>query len=418
MKHTNFVYLVFIVALGGGLLCLPAIQTTDAKLFILPNEYLGYYDSLGKYTVIGNIKNWNDFAVIPTITVSVIDNSKTITETMTYVPVPPNSEIPFKMKFLDIISDSPTLKDPILTFERASSSSASPIPIAVLYDDTLIKHDDDGHITGRIQNNGNETIYYPTIFAVVHGNDGVVLDVTQNIKFIEKIDPGEIVEFSMYPDPAITDEIVYYSCFAPTDTSIIPLTAEKNGGEYNFRYDSGSRYFKPTFDEEGTTLTLHGYNSFAISTYANFEFPVMSGDEEFSVIINNQPVNYTQSIDEFGYWHVVFPVEPISQDVVAISGFDKGIPPPDVVTIPEWIKLNASLWAAGKIPASEFLEGIDLLLEKSIISVESRKFISTSQWHVPSWVAISAQLWSDEKITNEEFLTMIEYLVQEGVIVI
>ena len=144
----------------------------------------------------------------------------------------------------------------------------------------------------------------------------------------------------------------------------------------------------------------------------------MSGDEEFSVIINNQPVNYTQSIDEFGYWHVVFPVEPISQDVVAISGFDKGIPPPDVVTIPEWIKLNASLWAAGKIPASEFLEGIDLLLEKSIISVESRKFISTSQWHVPSWVAISAQLWSDEKITNEEFLTMIEYLVQEGVIVI
>ena len=250
------------MALGGGLLCLPAIQTTDAKLFILPNEYLGYYDSLGKYTVIGNIKNWNDFAVIPTITVSVIDNSKTITETMTYVPVPPNSEIPFKMKFLDIISDSPTLKDPILTFERASSSSASPIPIAVLYDDTLIKHDDDGHITGRIQNNGNETIYYPTIFAVVHGNDGVVLDVTQNIKFIEKIDPGEIVEFSMYPDPAITDEIVYYSCFAPTDTSIIPHDSRKRMAESITLGTIQVRdTFKPTFDEEGTTLTLHGYNS-------------------------------------------------------------------------------------------------------------------------------------------------------------
>ena len=45
----------------------------------------------------------------------------------------------------------------------------------------LIKHDD-GHITGRIQNTGDQTIYFPKIYAVVHGYENV-LDITQNIEF-------------------------------------------------------------------------------------------------------------------------------------------------------------------------------------------------------------------------------------------
>ena len=58
------------------------------------------------------------------------------------------------------------------------------IPIMVLYDETLIKHVD-GHLTGRIQNTGDRTIYNPKIFAVIHGYEKV-LDIGQNIEFIEK----------------------------------------------------------------------------------------------------------------------------------------------------------------------------------------------------------------------------------------
>ena len=63
-----------------------------------------------------------------------------------------------------------------------------------------------------------------------------MLDVVHNIEYIEKIEPGEIIEFSMYPDPSITDDIFYYSCFAPVDSTVIPVSTKKNGGDFDFIY--------------------------------------------------------------------------------------------------------------------------------------------------------------------------------------
>ena len=60
---------------------------------------------------------------------------------------------------------------------------------------------------------------------------------------IEKIEPGEIVNFSMYPDPSITDDVYYYSCFGTMDTTVVPGTAKKAGGDFDFRYDSPGTYY-------------------------------------------------------------------------------------------------------------------------------------------------------------------------------
>ena len=259
------------------------------------------------------------------------------------------------------------------------------VPIQVFYDETLVKHDD-GHISGRIQNVGNETIEFPKIYAVVHGYEKV-LDITQNIELIEKIEPGEIIEFSMYPDPAITDDVFYYSCFAPVDTTVVPITTKKNGGDFDFRYDSGAWYSAAKFDEEGTTLSIRGYNSYPLETYANFEFSPISGNEKFSVTLNDEPIEFIQSIDEMGFWHVAFSVEPTSQGVVKISGFEKGLPP-ELPKIPEWVKLNAEWWSTGQISDNEFLEGIDFLFEKQVISVPSREVVSESQWNIPPWMKV------------------------------
>ena len=68
-----------------------------AEVFVPLHEYLGYFDSNGIYTVVGNVKNENTFAVIPTITVSVIDGSETISKTIKHVPLAVGSEIPFKI---------------------------------------------------------------------------------------------------------------------------------------------------------------------------------------------------------------------------------------------------------------------------------------------------------------------------------
>ena len=381
-----------------------------ADVFIPLHEYLGYFDSSGIYTVVGNIKNENDFAVLPIIEVSVIDDAKILSKKISHVPLGPNEEIPFKVKFHELESNTPILKNPELTFEETRKNK---VPIQVLYDETLVKHDD-GHITGRIQNVGSETIEFPKIYAVVHGYEKV-LDIAQNIELIEKIEPGEIVEFSMYPDPSITEDVFYYSCFAPVDTTVVPITAKKNGGDFDFRYDSGAWYSAAKFDEEGTTLTVRGYNSYPLETYANFEFTPISGNEKFSVTLNDMPIEFIQSIDDMGFWHVAFTVEPRSQGVIKISGFEKGLPP-ELPKIPEWVKLNAEWWSTGQISDNEFLEGIDFLFEKQIVSVPSREVVSESQWHIPQWMKISAKWWSEDKISDDDFLNIIENLVSRKII--
>ena len=384
-------------------------QVAYANVYVPLHEYLGYFDSTGIYTVVGNVKNENHFAIIPTITVSVIDESKTMSKTIKHVPLGAGKEIPFKIKFPELTSNTPILMNPEIIFDKTIKNE---IPIQVLYDKTLIKHKD-GHISGRIQNTGEKTIYHPKIYAVVHGYE-LVLDITQNIEFIEKIEPGEIVEFSMYPDPSITADVFYYSCFAPVDTTVIPVTAKKNGGEFDFRYDSGAWYSAAEFSNDGTILTMRGYNSYPLQTYANFEFPPITGKEKFDVTINDKPIEFIQSVDEMGQWHVAFIVEPHSQGTLKITGFEKGLPP----EIPQWIKINAERWVSDQTSDSEFMKGIDFLFKKGTIFVADKQLVVESKWYIPSWFKATALWWSEEKISNDDFLNAIENLVKRKIIVI
>lgn len=387
-------------------------QFAFADVFIPTQEYIGYFDNEGVYTVGGNVKNQNDFALIPTISITVIDGENTFTKTITHVAIPPRTDIPFKIKLPEITDDAPILLEPKLKFVKTEKD---PISITILYDKTLIKHDD-GHVTGRIINNGNQTIFNPTVLAIANGHEKM-LDVVSNIEYIEKIEPGEMKEFSMYPDPSITEDIFYYSCFAPVDSTVIPISTKKNGGDFDFRYDSGAWYSAAKFNEEGTTLTMRGYNSYPLETYANFEFPQISGKEKFNVTLNDKPVQFIQSIDDMGFWHVAFTVGPTSQGTLKITGFEKGLPP---VTskIPQWIKTNANWWSTDQISDPEFLEGIAFLFEKGILSVPSKEITVQSNWKIPSWVKTASLWWSEDKISDDDYLNIIENLVKRKIILV
>lgn len=397
----------------GLFVCLIGIpQFSFAEVFIPEHEYVSYFDSNGIYTVVGNVKNDLEYAIIPTITVSVENNSQIFSKTIQHVPLASGSEIPFKIKFFEIL-DNPILLPAKISFEQTTQQS---LPITILYDKTLIKYDD-GHLTGRIQNNGDTTIYNPKVFAVIHGYDQV-LDIGQNMEFIEKIDPGEIINFSMHPDPSITDEVFYYSCFGTMDTTVVPVTAKKSGGSFDFRYDSpGTWYHDPIFDDTDTTMSIIGYNSFPLEGYANFEFTPISGNEKFDVTLDNEPVKFIQSMDDMGSWHVAFIVDPLTQGTWKISGFEKGLPP-DTPKIPIWIKESGDWWSTNQIDNSEFLEGINFLLEKQIISIPLLEMSPESEWKIPTWTKTIVGWWYDEKISDDEFLNIIKNLVEREIIIV
>jgi len=297
-----------------------------ADVFIPSHEYVGFFDSNGIYTVVGNVKNDLDYAIIPTITIPVIDNDSEFFKTIQHVSLLPGNEIPFKIKFPEVLGNDPTLLPAKITFEKTITDV---IPVEVIYDETLIVHDD-GHLTGRIINSGTETISDFKIYAVIHGYDDETLDMGENFSPIPEMKPGEIMEFTMYPDPKFSSDVWYYSCFAVGQDSIIVLNVPRNDDTFKIRYDSSILLSYPEFDSKGETLSFTLIQGWDFQNYINLEFPKYSENESFDVFLNDIPIDSVQSIDDMGNWHVAFLVESQSEGTLTITGFDSKLSSPNL----------------------------------------------------------------------------------------
>jgi len=93
--------------------------------------------------------------------------------------------------------------------------------------------------------------------------------------------------------------------------------------------------------------------------------------------------------------------------------------------IPSWIKNNAGWWASGMITEDEFLKGIEYLINKNIILIDStideKAYVppDTSDMNrVPDWVKNNAEWWAADLIGDYDFLNGIKYLINKGIILV
>jgi len=85
--------------------------------------------------------------------------------------------------------------------------------------------------------------------------------------------------------------------------------------------------------------------------------------------------------------------------------------------IPDWIKTYAELWATGDISDSEFITGLDFMLEHNIIVIPNlqyseQNFVS----NIPNWIRNNADWWANDLISQQEFVNSLEYLIEEQII--
>jgi peptidoglycan/xylan/chitin deacetylase (PgdA/CDA1 family) len=88
-----------------------------------------------------------------------------------------------------------------------------------------------------------------------------------------------------------------------------------------------------------------------------------------------------------------------------------------VVVIPDWIKNNAKWWSEGKIGDSDFIKGLQYLIEQDVIKIPQTTPDSSTQ-KIPDWIKNNAKWWSEGKIGNGDFVKGIQYLVQNGIITV
>jgi hypothetical protein len=91
--------------------------------------------------------------------------------------------------------------------------------------------------------------------------------------------------------------------------------------------------------------------------------------------------------------------------------------------IPNWIKNTAGWWANDEISEIEFLTGIEYLINNNIISISFTPCVakienqhSSSTNLIPDWVKNNAGWWAADQIEDDDFINGIEYLIKKQII--
>ena len=87
--------------------------------------------------------------------------------------------------------------------------------------------------------------------------------------------------------------------------------------------------------------------------------------------------------------------------------------------LPDWIKTVAGWWANNEVSETEFLSGIEYLINNNIISLTSMPcstFGTTTTQSVPNWIKNTAGWWSEDLIEEADFVNSIEYLIKKQII--
>lgn len=86
------------------------------------------------------------------------------------------------------------------------------------------------------------------------------------------------------------------------------------------------------------------------------------------------------------------------------------------VVIPEWIKNVAGFWCKGEIEDSNFVEGIQYLINNKVIMVSAASSGSQNFLTLPEWIKNNACWWSQGQIGDADFASGLEFLIRQGIL--
>ena len=84
--------------------------------------------------------------------------------------------------------------------------------------------------------------------------------------------------------------------------------------------------------------------------------------------------------------------------------------------IPSWVRNNAKWWADGSITETDFIKGIQYLIQQGLIVVTPSQGVTNTSQSIPSWVKNTAKWWADGSVNDSDFINAIQYLIKNGII--
>jgi len=152
---------------------------------------------------------------------------------------------------------------------------------------------------------------------------------------------------------------------------------------------------------------------------ANYGFAVVTMHaQEFSTIENDTYANDVNNEQFLELEELLAKVQTSEIKIVPISKINLDAILDDLV-IPSWIKNNAGWWANGQIEDSDFIKGLEYLIQHDIMRIPpTQKSDEAITNEVPEWIKNNAGWWAEDQISDKEFVNGIEFLIKHGIIVV
>ncbi|MFY9300809.1 MAG: hypothetical protein WAO91_06440 [Candidatus Nitrosotenuis sp.] len=169
---------------------------------------------------------------------------------------------------------------------------------------------------------------------------------------------------------------------------------QTNSGE--FSKTIGRLYDYPEYIKTGINVSARSYNVADISITSQKNDIIISGT------LNDKTKNGIVWLYIFGKPQQEGQIEPPE-------------PEPQPVEIPSWIRSNAKWWADGSIGDSDFVQGIQFLIENNIMTIPQTAQGAAKSEEIPYWIKNNARWWADGMISDSDFVLGIQYLIKNGI---
>jgi len=84
--------------------------------------------------------------------------------------------------------------------------------------------------------------------------------------------------------------------------------------------------------------------------------------------------------------------------------------------IPSWVKSNAQWWAQGQVGDSDFIKGMQYLIQNGIMKTPQAQASSSLSNHIPIWIKNNAGWWASGVISDDDFVKGMQFLVAKNII--
>ncbi len=133
---------------------------------------------------------------------------------------------------------------------------------------------------------------------------------------------------------------------------------------------------------------------------------------QFDIKVSLEGIDFNPIPKEFAIFPIIIgQEEKISIDVGQITTEE------EPTQIPDWIRNNAKWWSEGAIGDSDFVNGIQYLIQEGIMQIpKTAQTGEAASEAIPDWIKNNAGWWADGQISDSDFVNGIQYLVEHGII--